>query len=69
MTIQQYIDRRNKIEFGTTFRISSDGKGHYIEADKKYTRREFAQKYPLPVSLISHNRKYLDGGQSYLMVE
>lgn len=69
MTISAYIERKNKIEYETTFRITPEGKGYYLEDGKLLSRREFAQMYPLPISLVMHNKKNADGLKSYLMVD
>lgn len=65
MTIVEYVDRRDKLT-NTLFIIHSDGTSHYVENHRMYTKEEFSKKYPLPLSLISHNGDSCDKSKAYL---
>jgi hypothetical protein len=65
MKISEYIDRRYKLT-NTRFIITPEGKGLFIEDGIPFTRDELRHKYPLPLSLVSHNCGNADGTKSYL---
>lgn len=69
MSVSEYIARREHIEYNTTFRITPNGKGFYVEGDKLYTREEFRRCYPMPVSLVTHNKPNFDSTQNFLHID
>lgn len=68
MSISEYINR-HYILLNTPFKITSEGKGYYLEGEKMYTREEFHKKYQMPISLVSHNRPNYDGTKNYLYTD
>lgn len=46
MTIAEYVKLREVLT-NTTFRITPDGKGYFIEDENLLTRDQFNRKYPL----------------------
>lgn len=64
MLISEYISRLDTRTY-TLFRITSEGKGYYIQGDTMYTREEFYRKYSLPVNLL-HSNKNADKSKSWL---
>jgi hypothetical protein len=67
MPTKEYL-RRKDIQTNTLFRITPDGKGVYIEDGVSYTVKEFQDKYPLPITLVSYRRN-ADRSRSFLEVE
>lgn len=65
MSIIEYLNRKDKLT-NTRFLITPEGKGLFIEDGIPFTREEFRQKYPLPISFVSHNSANADGSKSYL---
>jgi len=65
MTITQYIDRKDKLN-NTLYIITALGEGYFVESEQHYTREEFSKKYPLPLSLVSHNGDNCDKTKNYL---
>lgn len=65
MEMNEYISRRDK-HTNTRFIISPTGDGRYVEDDVSYTRKEFSDKYPLPVSLVLHKKQNSDGTKNFL---
>jgi hypothetical protein len=68
MTTTEYLTRKD-ILLNTTFRITPEGKGYFLYQGKQYSRFEFYSKFPLPVSLASHNKPNYDGTKSFLYVD
>jgi len=68
MSILEYLNRKDKLT-NTRFIITPEGKGLFIEDGIPFTREEFRHKYPLPLSLISHNGDNCDKTKSYLSTE
>lgn len=68
ITAQEYC-KRKEILTNTRFIITETGKGFFVDGDKLYTRREFENKYPLPMSLVSHNTKNADKSKNYLSTD
>lgn len=65
MNIKTYIERRDILS-NTRFLITSSGEGYFLEDGEKFTRKEFAKRYPLPISFVFHNSANADGSKSYL---
>jgi len=65
MTISEYLDRKDRLT-NTRFVITETGNGFFVEEGKMYTREEFRQKYPTPVSLAINNGINCDKTKSYL---
>lgn len=68
MSVSEYINR-HYILLNTPFKITPDGKGYYLEGDKRYTREEFHRMYELPISLILNNKPNCDNTKSYLYIQ
>lgn len=68
ITTGEYVKRKD-ILTNTRFVITETGNGFYVEGDRLYTRREFESKYPLPMSLVSHNTNNADGTKNYLSTD
>jgi hypothetical protein len=65
LTTQEYIRRKN-ILTNTLFVITPTGNGYFVESEILYTREEFNRRYPLPISLVSNNKKNADASKNYL---
>ncbi len=68
MSVTEYINRHN-ILLNTPFKITSDGKGYFIEGDRMYTREQFIRRYPLPINLVTHNKPNFDSTQNFLHID
>lgn len=68
MTISSYIERHS-ILVNTHFKITTEGKGYFIEGDKQYTREEFNRKYPLPLQLYINVKTNADKSKGWLQVD
>lgn len=68
MSVSEYINR-HYILLNTPFKITPDGEGYYLEGGKRYTRQEFIRRYPLPISLVTHNKPNFDSTQNFLHID
>ena len=68
ITAVEYCKRKD-ILTNTLFVITPTGHGYYVESEKLYTREEFNRRYPLPMSLLSHNKKNADWSKNYLATD
>jgi len=68
MSIGEYLDRMHILN-NTLFRITPEGKGHFIYEGKEYTREQLRQMFPVPMSFVSYNKKNADSSRNYLYTE
>jgi hypothetical protein len=65
ISAQEYV-RRKEIITNTLFVITPTGNGYFVESEQLYTREEFYNRYPLPIILVSNNKKNADASKNYL---
>jgi hypothetical protein len=65
ISAQEYV-KRKEILTNTLFVITPTGNGYFVESEQLYTREEFNKRYPLPISLVSNNKKNADASKNYL---
>ena len=68
MQISEYINRKEKLT-NTHFTIGTDGKGHFWEDGKQYTRDQFSHRYPTPLKLFMNVKQNADGTKNWLTVD
>jgi len=68
MTINEYLIRQEILNT-TLFRITQEGKGYFIYEGKEYTREQFRQKFPLPVSFVSYTKPNYDTTRNFLLTD
>ncbi len=70
MEMNEYIQIKYT-QLNTPFVITPEGKGYFVENGIRYTREEFEQKYPLPISVVSYHKDRHTNGKrkGYLCIE
>jgi len=65
MSIGDYISRLEILN-NTLFRITPEGKGYFIYEGKEYTREQFRQLFPTPMSFVAYNKPNSDKSKNFL---
>lgn len=64
MTVTERLNNEYKRLY--TFFIIENGIGFYVENGKPYTRKEFEEKYPVPLLTRAEEKENIDPKQNWL---